>query len=141
MDNLSAMLTPDQIVWAFAALFLKHFICDFPLQVPYHYRNKGTYGHIGGISHASIHAIGTFIALSAFADHPGGFELHGPHIEIVTVAVFDLVVHYHVDYAKVQINRHFHWGPTTHEQFWWLLGLDQFLHAMTYVAMIWWIKT
>jgi hypothetical protein len=28
------------------------------------------------------------------------------------------------------------WGPTTHPEFWVLLGLDQLLHQLTYVGMI-----
>ncbi len=27
------------------------------------------------------------------------------------------------------------WGPTTHEEFWVLLGVDQFLHGVTYIAL------
>jgi hypothetical protein len=28
------------------------------------------------------------------------------------------------------------WSANTHEQFWWLLGLDQYLHALTYIGLI-----
>jgi hypothetical protein len=50
----------EALVW----LFIKHFICDFPLQAfPWIYRNKGTYGHIGGLTHALLHGIGTFTVL------------------------------------------------------------------------------
>lgn len=37
----------------------------------------------------------------------------------------------------MNLNRRLGWSPTTHEQFWWLLGLDQWLHNMTYAAIVW----
>jgi len=135
------MLSPNDILLALAILMLKHFICDFILQVPFHYQNKGTYGHIGGISHAAIHGIGTFFALIYFADKPDTIDFEGPHAEITIVVLFDMIVHYHVDWAKVRINRRMHWTPTTHEEFWWLLGFDQLLHMLTYIAIIWYIKS
>jgi hypothetical protein len=48
----------------------------------------------------------------------------------------DTVIHYHIDWAKMKLNRWFGWAPNTHEQFWWLLGLDQYLHAVTYVIFV-----
>ena len=48
----------------------------------------------------------------------------------------DFAIHYHVDWAKMNLNAKLGWGPTTHEQFWWLLGLDQFLHALTYIMLV-----
>lgn len=39
----------EALVW----LFLKHFVCDFPLQAfSWMYRNKGDYGNIGGVAHS-----------------------------------------------------------------------------------------
>lgn len=110
-----------------ALLFTKHFVVDFLLQQKYQYSNKGTYGHPGGILHAGLHAVGTWLCL--FWIDP---------FWATTMGVFDGVVHYHIDWAKTNINAKMGWGPTTHEEFWWLLGLDQFLHLMTYVAIIGW---
>lgn len=106
-------------------LFVKHFVVDFPLQQPYQYLNKGTYGHPGGLLHSGLHGLGTYLCLFWFAP-----------IAAIYLAVADFVIHYHVDWAKVNINNKFGWGPTTHEQFWWLLGLDQLLHALTYIALV-----
>ena len=52
------------------------------------------------------------------------------------LALADGVIHYHVDWAKMNLNAKMGWGPNTHEQFWWLLGLDQFLHALTYIILV-----
>jgi len=106
---------------------IKHFIVDFLLQQKYQYSNKGIYGHPGGLLHAGLHGLGTVACL--FWVNP---------IWAVIMAFFDAIVHYHVDWAKTNINQLYGWTATTHEQFWWLLGLDQFLHYLTYVVIIGW---
>jgi len=116
----------DTTLLIFTLLITKHFIVDFPLQQAYQYTNKGTYGHMGGILHAGLHGIGTFLCLMIFSPFA------------VLFAVVDMIVHYHIDWAKMNINSKLGWGPTTHEQFWWLLGLDQLLHYLTYVGIIVW---
>ena len=112
-------------LWLMLFFFTKHFVIDFLLQMKYQYSNKGTYGHPGGLLHAGLHGVGTAICLIMF-----------PQESILFLAGFDAVMHYHIDWAKVNINSRMGWGPTTHEQFWWLLGLDQTLHLLTYVAII-----
>lgn len=122
-------MTEAQAIVLLLALFgIKHFLVDFPFQKPYQYLNKGTYGHPGGILHAGLHGIGTFLALWMFA----------PLDWLVLMMLFDATVHYHIDWAKMNLNKHFGWGPTTHEEFWWLLGLDQLLHWLTYCVIIGW---
>lgn len=106
-------------------LFSKHFLVDFPLQTKFQYSNKGTYGHPGGILHASLHGLGTFICIYWYAP-----------IAAIYLALADMFVHYHIDWAKMKLNSKLGWSPTTHGQFWWLLGLDQYLHAVTYVAFV-----
>ena len=119
----------SELIFSLFLLFgIKHFIVDFLLQKKYQYANKGIYGHPGGLLHALLHGIGTFICLVFFTPELAGI-----------LAILDAVLHYHIDWAKTNINQHYKWGPTTHEQFWWLLGLDQLLHFVTYVLIIWWI--
>lgn len=105
-------------------LFLKHFLVDFPLQPKYMYSNKGTYGHPGGILHSGFHGLVTFYIFSFYTPYAIAF------------GIVDFVVHYHIDWAKMNINKKMGWGPTTHEEFWWLTGLDQFLHALTYIGLV-----
>jgi len=109
-------------------LTIKHFVVDFLLQNKFQWSNKGTYGHLGGVLHAALHGIGTFLCLIFFVDYWGIAWI---------LSLFDSVIHYHIDYCKMNINARMGWGPTTHEQFWWLLGLDQFLHSLTYLAIVW----
>lgn len=109
-------------------LFLKHFICDFPLQAfPWMYKNKGTYGHPGGVAHAMVHAVGTWIVILW---HPSiSDEL------ALAVGMMDGVLHYHIDWAKMTIGRACNLKPTNSDWFWILLGFDQYLHHLTYFIL------
>jgi Protein of unknown function (DUF3307) len=110
-------------------LFAKHFICDFPLQsFPWMYRNKGTYLHWGGIVHASIHALGSLIVLAPFI---GG--------QAFIYALIDMLVHYHIDWAKMNISHNYNLKADNSEWFWILLGFDQWLHHLTYFALVYFI--
>lgn len=115
----------NETLWLILALFTKHFVVDFPLQHRYQWSNKGTYLHPGGILHAGLHGVGTYLSFVWFAP-----------VAAVYLALIDMVLHYHIDWAKMNLNARLGYGPTTHEQFWWLLGLDQFLHAVTYIGLV-----
>jgi hypothetical protein len=114
----------NEILIIILLLFTKHFIVDFPLQTKFQWSNKGTYGHPGGILHAGLHGIGTLLCFYWFAPIAAWY-----------LALADMFIHYHIDWAKMNLNAKFGWGPNTHEQFWWLLGFDQYLHALTYVLL------
>jgi Protein of unknown function (DUF3307) len=123
-------MSANLVLLVLMLLAIKHFIVDFPLQAyPYQYNNKGTYGHPGGLLHSGLHGIGTLIALSVVI----------APITALMYAAIDAVVHYHIDWAKMNINKKTGWGPTTHEEFWTLLGLDQLLHTLTYLWIVWMI--
>ncbi|PCI59979.1 MAG: hypothetical protein COB34_03150 [Methylophilaceae bacterium] len=112
---------------ALLGLFIKHFICDFPLQMfPWLYQNKGRYLHPGGIVHAGAHGLGTFIVLNFFI---------GSHAAML-YAIIDMMVHYHLDWAKMNLSDHYNLKPDSSEWFWLLLGLDQLLHHLTYFAIV-----
>jgi len=113
-------------------LIVKHFIIDFPLQTPYQYLNKGTYGHPGGILHSVYHIVGTILVIGLFVN----IDML-TNEKLVVVAVAEGVIHYHIDWAKVHICKATNWKCNTSDYYWWMLGLDQFLHYMTYVLMTW----
>ncbi len=115
-----------EILIVLTLLVTKHCIVDFPLQTKFQYSNKGTYGHPGGLLHAGLHGLGTYLCLFAFTPIA------------VWMAFVDAVVHYHIDWAKMNLNTRLGWGANTHEQFWWLLGLDQYLHYITYIGLTAW---
>ena len=87
---------------------------------PYQYKNKGTFGHFGGILHAGIHGVGTFLIT---------FNVY--------VSFLDFIIHYFIDWYKMNINQEFNLKPDNSEYFWLLLGFDQFLHQLTYILIIW----
>jgi len=119
----------EKIIVILLVLFgIKHFICDFWLQFPYMIKDKGTYGAPGGLSHASVHAIGTLVVL--FIALPWNI---GAHYVAVILAVLDGIVHYHIDWVKTNLTK----GYTPADRaFWILLGADQGLHYLTYIGII-----
>lgn len=117
----------NTILLLMSLLILKHFVADFLFQPPYMYLNKGTYGHLGGISHVLVHNVCSGIIMIFFVEPITAFGL----------CLAEAIIHYHIDWAKMNINRMTGWGPLTSENFWRLLGVDQSLHYMTYVWMIW----
>jgi hypothetical protein len=106
-------------------LEVKHLLFDFVFQSLYHVRNKGTYGHPGGLAHSGLHVLGTSAALALVA----------PRLSLaVAILAGEFVIHYHVDWGKEQIMRR---RDGVHDAFFWrMMGLDQFLHQLTYVAIV-----
>lgn len=107
-------------------LTIKHFVCDFLFQPPYMWQNKGTYGHPGGILHSGFHSAVTFILLLFFLNP----------LLALGLAAFEFIVHYHMDWFKMNYNAKKGWTATTHNEFWILLGVDQLVHSLTYIAII-----
>lgn len=111
-------------------LSIKHFILDFLYQPPRMWQNKGTYGHIGGIEHSGYHALATmailFILIHWLALSP---------LAILYLGLAEFIVHYHMDWFKMNYNKKKGWTATTHNQFWILLGVDQLIHMLTYLGI------
>lgn len=115
--------------WFLVILFVKHFICDFPLQAwPYMYANKGDLLHPGGYVHAGIHGYATMLCLIAFTT--SSFEL------AVALGAVELVIHYIIDFSKVNIGKRYNLKPDNSNWYWILLGFDQLLHSLTYILIV-----
>jgi hypothetical protein len=112
-------------LWLMAGLLVKHFICDYPLQLPYMLKEKGTYGEKGGIHHALFHGAGTALV----------FVLFGMAEIAAVMAILDILIHYHVDFLKMKINSWAKLKPDNN-RFWHLIGLDQLVHQLTYVLLV-----
>lgn len=137
-----------------ALLLIKHYVADFPLQRPFMYLNKGTYGAWGGVAHALAHAVGTFAAVCWLV----------PPLEAYALGLADGMIHYHVDWLKVFVTRSQGWseyvgpvsGPSStlpqkapwrnakslgphlaiySNAYFQALGLDQLAHVLTYVLI------
>ena len=121
--------TADQVTLVLVAvtyLQIKHFVCDFVLQRPYQYLNKGTYGHPGGIVHAGLHALAT---CPVFAVITPSFRL------AAAIVVVEFIVHYHIDWSKEQMMKRTGW-QTENAGYWTALGVDQLLHQLTYLVIV-----
>lgn len=105
---------------------IKHFLADYPLQVPYMLgKFKAEGWELPLFTHASVHAIMTF-----------GIVLYFLSWKIaLTMAIFDLIVHFTVD--RVKASPHLFGKYQPHEKIFWIaLGGDQFMHHITHYIII-----
>lgn len=114
------------VLLALLLLQTKHLIFDFLVQTHYQVTNKGRYGHPGGIVHSGLHALGS---LAVFLALPVGLPL------AAAVIVGEFLVHYHIDWLKDGVVRRAGW-TVADARYWQALGLDQFAHQITYIAMV-----
>lgn len=108
---------------------LKHLVIDFFVQnrFPYMWMNKHRIFHPGGWLHAGSHGVGTLL-MFWMIDFPFGIGF--------LLSLFETVTHFSIDCAKMRIGSYFGWKANTSPYFWDLLGLDQFLHHLTYMVMV-----
>jgi Protein of unknown function (DUF3307) len=119
---------PSSVVTLLIVLLMlevKHFLFDYPLQTHFQLRNKATYGHVGGLLHAGLHVLGTSTV----------FLIARPSLPVgAAILLGEFIVHYHLDWAKGQLNKRS--GLTTTDAlYWWGIGVDQMLHHLTYLAI------
>lgn len=123
-------MTPEirTVLLAIVYLAVKHFIADFLLQSETQRREKGVYGARGGLTHAFTHVVFTLPVFWLLGV--------GSPSKVAALLAAEFVIHYHLDWTKEQLVRANGWG-TQDRYFWWALGLDQMLHVLTYIAIIW----
>lgn len=140
-------MEPNALLLAGILFALKHFIFDSLLQYPFHYMNKGNMLHPGGHAHAALHASGTLLALIPTVllfNLPASIGL------IFSAALLDYLVHFWVDWSKVNITKKYNWSeyvlPTdtksgylkiNSNNYFHALIADQCLHFATYIFLIW----
>jgi Protein of unknown function (DUF3307) len=105
---------------------IKHFLCDFALQTSNQVRNKGTYFHPAGITHAGLHMIGSIPALLVLSRAP---------IPLAVLLIGEFLFHYHTDWAKVKLDSHLRLNDQN-SLYWIIFGSDQLIHQLTYLGMI-----
>ena len=118
------------MAWVFFGLLIgleiKHCIADYFLQPGWIIAGKGDIFHPGGYAHAGIHAGLSLIVLLLFG---------APLALAAALFAAEFVVHYALDYSKIQYSRGVHIN-TNPPRFWALHGIDQLAHQLTYAAMI-----
>jgi len=105
-----------------ALLFIKHFLVDFVWQTEKMVIEKGQYGKWGGIHHSGLQGICTYVILMHFINTQA----------CIILAVVDFFIHYHVDWAKMNITRNL---TIKDKMYWFWLGFDQLIHALTYIGI------
>jgi hypothetical protein len=117
----------DSIFVILGLLFVKHWYIDFVNQSMEEVVGKGIYGNPYGIMHSLKHGIATAAI----------FMLAIQNFEISWImGMIDMAIHYHVDWAKININKKYNY-TTDHPKFWAWLGADQLAHSLTYLFLLW----
>jgi len=117
----------DSIFILLALLFIKHWYIDFVNQSMEEVNGKGTYGNAHGIMHSIKHGLGTWFVFWVFTRE----------IEYSLILGFiDFVLHYHIDWTKININKKYNY-TTENPKFWVWLGADQLAHSLTYLMLVW----
>lgn len=124
---MTAILTTEPALAAMAILTLKHLVADFLLQTGYIAANKGRYGHYSGVLHALGHVLLTPLVF---------LVLPAPSLAIAAALLGgEFVWHYHQDLLKDMVTRAYALTPND-TGFWWGLGIDQCVHQLTYIGMV-----
>lgn len=108
---------------------VKHLLADFVLQTARMVEEKGHYARAGGLYHAGIHLLASMPIVIWLAPAAAG---------VLVVLIAEFVIHYHIDWGKEKIGRQFALSPGD-KMFWFAIGVDQWLHQLTYIGMVWWL--
>jgi hypothetical protein len=117
----------DSIFVLLGLLFVKHWYIDFVNQSNEEVAGKGIYGNAHGLMHSIKHGVATFLIFWLFL-------ANWPLAAII--GVLDFATHYHIDWAKMNINKRWHY-TIEQKPFWIWLGADQLAHSLTYLALVW----
>lgn len=104
----------------------KHFLGDFMFQTQAMLEAKHHYGRPLGAAHAAIHGV---LSLPVIGGLTGAWGL------ALGVAVVEALLHYHIDWAKARIEVRLRL-EIMKPGYWFAFGLDQFLHQLTYIAIV-----
>ena len=113
------------MIWILAALLVKHFIADFPLQTPWMLGKGKREGWAGPLlAHSAVHGAFTLAILLVAAP------------ALWWTALVEVVAHFAIDRLKAHPDLGGRWAPAQ-PQFWWALGADQLAHNLFYLAIAW----
>ncbi|WP_336489335.1 DUF3307 domain-containing protein [Methylobacterium nigriterrae] len=116
-------------VWTMAVLagtmIVKHYVADFVLQTDWMARGKEQErGWLLPLcAHVACHALATLGVALVIAPR------------LWWLALVDFAIHFCIDRVKSVVARRGRWTPAQ-AQFWWLLGFDQMLHALTDIGLV-----
>jgi hypothetical protein len=109
-----------------AGFQVKHVLGDYVFQNAYILEHRRVWGHPGGVLHVAIHAALTLPLLLVAG-------VHG--LLFVAILLGEALFHYHVDWLKDGWIHRAGW-TTADKQYWWLTGIDQMLHQLSYLVIV-----
>lgn len=116
MDYFTALLI------VLVLLQIKHWYVDFVNQNDEEVKHKGIYLDWRGVKHSLKQGLGTLLILPLVTS----FEIS------LALASFDFLLHYHTDWIKMNYGNR----DITTPAFWNHLGLDQMVHQLGYIFII-----
>jgi hypothetical protein len=113
-----------------AVMATKHYVADFLFQTNWIARGKDC--PAGWVRPLLVHVLGHAVLtlLIALVVAP----------RLWWLALVDFAIHFTVDRGKGLICQLTRWTPQD-KRFWWLLGLDQYLHQLTNILIAYWLLT
>ncbi|WP_299356775.1 DUF3307 domain-containing protein [uncultured Shimia sp.] len=120
-----------KILILIALLQIKHLIADFYCQTLWMLTGRDQYFHLGRTVHAAIHAVFSIVIFAFFGT---------PITWLIILFLFEFIIHFHVDFWKARENVVKQLTPNN-AKFWRAMGLDQAIHHLTNLFMVWlWIS-
>lgn len=116
-----------QVLLLFLLFQIKHLLADFFFQTPRMLTGRSTYWHVGRAQHAAVHAAGSVLCFLIVGANAGF---------IAAIVLAEWVIHFNIDWGKAHYTEANRLDPSQ-ARFWHATGVDQALHQLTYIAMVW----
>ena len=117
----------EALIILLCLLQAKHMFADYFLQTRSMLDGRHIYFHRGRFLHAGVHAGGSALAFSVMG---------APLPLVFALALGEWIAHYHIDWAKGRYTATYNLTPDD-SAYWRATGVDQALHQLTYVIMLW----
>lgn len=106
---------------------VKHLFADFFLQTPRMLAGRDEYLHFGRAQHAALHGMFSVLCMMVVG---------APLPFLLVLCAVETAVHYHIDWGKGVHSARTQYAPSD-AGYWRAFGVDQLLHQLTYVVMVW----
>jgi hypothetical protein len=126
LDSSSVALVNSVFV-LFVVFQLKHFVADFPLQNRYMLqKQRSDWSFLGPLAlHCAIHAVLTLAIVLVVQPR------------LWWLSICDFIIHFMMDRIKAGPRYLGRYSDITKTSFWAALGLDQMVHHLTHLWIIW----
>lgn len=119
-------------------ILAKHLLVDFCLQTVSVATNKGDLLKPHAYWHGFQHLLGTVMVVFLI-DFTYG-DIFSTKAEFLStlggLLMVEFASHVLTDATKVNICNKYDWRCNTSEEYWWMTGLDQFIHQVVYIYII-----